>query len=186
MDSKGFRLKSEPDLVTQPSRFVLNQETMREIEATKTVPAPDNRFRAYAAPMSDGRLVTDYRDKCVTRAPPGTQYAVKEWTVRNTGEIIDISRRRQVQATGQALGVAATELPPATYQSCDQNTCTIQPSGYAGGVGIERTDKAPALFGTFTYAPDYELRARNKEFTSLNRISEYGRNTAMRWANLYQ
>ncbi len=186
MDSKGFRLKSEPDLVTQPSRTIVKQETMREIEATKTVPAPDNRFRAYAAPMADGRLVTDYRDKCVTRAPPGTQFAVKEWTVRNTDEIINISRRRQVQATGQALGVAATELPPATYQSCDTNTCTIQPSGYAGGIGIERTDKAPALFGTFTFPADYELRARNKEFTSLNRISEYGRNTPMRWSNLYQ
>jgi hypothetical protein len=136
--------------------------------------------------MADGRLVTDYRDKCVTRAPPGTQFAVKEWTVRNTDEIINISRRRQVQATGQALGVAATELPPATYQSCDTNTCTIQPSGYAGGIGIERTDKAPALFGTFTFPPDYELKARNKEFTSLNRISEYGRNTPMRWSNLYQ
>jgi hypothetical protein len=186
MDGKGFRLKSEPELVVQPSRTIVNQETMREIEATKTVPAPDNRFRAYAAPMSDGRLVTDYRDKCVTRAPPGTQFAVKGWTVNHSEEIIDISRRRQVQATGQALGVAATELPPATLQSCDTNTCSITPSGYAGGVGIERTDKAPALFGTFTYAPDYELRARNKEFTSLNRMSEYGRNTPVRWANLYQ
>jgi hypothetical protein len=186
MDSKGFRLKSEPDLVRQPSRFVLHQETMRETEATKTVPAPDNRYPAYAAPMSDGRLVTDYRDRCVTRAPPGTQFAVKGWTVHNTDEIIRISRLRQVQATGQALGVAATELPPATYQTCDTNTCTIRPSGYTGGVGIERTDKAPELFGTFTFSPDYSLRAKNKEFTNLNRVVEYGRNTPMRWANLYQ
>ena len=42
--------------------------------------------------MSDGRLVTDYRDKCVTRAPPGTQFAVKSWTIQNTDEIIRLSR----------------------------------------------------------------------------------------------
>ena len=186
MDRKGFRLKSEPDLIYQPSRTIVKQETVREIEATKTVPAPDNRFRGYAAPMEDGRLITDYRDKCVTRAPPGTQFAVKNWTIHNTNDIINISRLRQVQATGQSLGAAATELPPATFQSCDTNTCSIRSSGYSGGIGIERTDKAPPLFGTFTFLPDYDTKTRNKEFTGLNRISEYGRNTAMRWANLYQ
>ena len=91
MDRQGFRLASTPDLVRQPPRAMVRQETTREINATKTTPAPDNRFRAYAAPMADGRLVTDYRDKCVTRAPPGTQFAVKEWTVKNTDEIIHIS-----------------------------------------------------------------------------------------------
>jgi hypothetical protein len=186
MDSKGFRIKGEPDLVRQPNRLVVKEETMREIEATKTIPAPDNRFRAYAALLEDGRLVTDYRDKCVTRAPPGTQFAVKNWTVHNTDEIIRISRLRQVQNTGQALGAAATEMPPSLYQSCTTNSCSIYGSGYPNGVGIERTDKAPALFGTFTFPPSEETLEKNKNYISLNKTIEYGRNTPGRWIHLYQ
>jgi hypothetical protein len=186
MDRKGFRLRGEPDLVRQPSRTIVNQETMREIEATKTVPAPDNRFRAYAAPMADGRLVTDYRDRCVTRAPPGTQFSVKNWTVHNTDKIIDISRERQVQSTGQSLGLANTVPPPAVLQSCTTQRCSINPTDYPGGLGIERTDKAPPLFGTFTFPPDADTLARNKTFTALNKTIEYGRNTPTRWGHLYQ
>lgn len=186
MDSKGFRIRSEPDLVVQPGRTIVNQETTREFEATKTVPAPDSRFRAYAAPMADGRLVTDYRDKCVTRAPPGTQFAVKEWTVKNTDEIIRLSRDRQVQSTGQAMGSAPTELPPAVLQKCSPTGCDIYGSGYTGGLGIERTDKAPPLFGTFTFAPDAATLSRNRNFTALNTTVEYGRNTPTRWSHLYQ
>jgi hypothetical protein len=186
MDRKGFRIRSEPDLVIQPSRTIVQQETMREIDATKTVAAPDARFRAYAAPMADGRLVTDYRDRCVTRAPPGTQFSVKNWTVHNTDEIINISRDRQVQNTGQALGTANTDLPPAVIQRCTTEGCSIQPSDYQNGLGIERVDVAPPLFGTFTYPPDMNTLARNKNFTALNRTIAYGRNTPMRWGNLYQ
>lgn len=186
MDRKGFRYASEPDLVRQPSRTIVNQEVTREIEATKTVPAPDSRFRAYAAPLSDGRLVTDYRDKCVTRAPPGTQYSVKGWTVKNTDELIRISRDRQVQMTGQALGTAETELAPALIQQCTPSGCSIQSTGYMGGIGIERHDAAPELFGTFDFPPNPITIANNKEFTQLNGRIEYGRNTWQRWNHLYQ
>lgn len=186
MDRKGFRLASEPDLVHQPSYYTVRQETTREIDATKTVPAPDNRFRAYAAMLEDGRLVTDYRDKCVTRAPPGTQFAVKQWTVHNTDEIIKISRDRQVQNTGQALGTAQTELPAAVYQTCGPERCDIYLSGQPGGIGIERTDKAPPLFGTFDFPPTPTTLSRNKEFTALNTTVEFGRNTPARWTHLYQ
>ena len=186
MDSKGFRIRGEPDLVHQPTSYVVREETQREIDSTKTVAAVDNRFRAYAGPMADGRLVTDYRDKCVTRAPPGTQFAVKQFTVHNTDEIIQVSRDRQVQNTGQALGTAATELPPNLLQQCTPSGCDIFRSKYQGGVGIERTDKAPALFGTFTYPPSYATLKRNKNYTQLNQQIEYGRNTWSRWAHLYQ
>jgi hypothetical protein len=186
MDRKGFRIASEPELVYQPSRKIVQQETMREFEATKTIPAPDARFSAYAAPMSDGRLVTDYRDKCVTRAPPGTQFSVKNWIVHNTDEVIRLSRDRQVQLTGQALGTAATELPPAQYQGCTPERCEIRPSGYSDGIGIERTDKAPELFGTFTFQPTAETLSKDQEHTQLNRSIQYGRNTPARWTHLYQ
>ena len=186
MDRKGFRLKSEPDLVIQPPRTIVNQEVTREIDATKTVPAPDSRFRAYAAPMADGRLVTDYRDKCVTRAPPGTQYSVKGWTVHNTDEIIQISRDRQVQNTGMALGTAQTELPAAMYQQCTTTGCEIYGSGAYGGLGIERKEPVPELFGTFDFTPNAATLANNRTFTALNKTVEYGRNTPGRWHNLYQ
>jgi hypothetical protein len=186
MDRKGFRIASEPELVIQPSRKVVRQETMREFEATKTIPAPDARFTAYAAPMSDGRLVTDYRDRCVTRAPPGTQFSVKNWIIHNTDEVIRLSRDRQVQLTGQALGTANTELPPALYQGCTPERCDIRASGYADGLGIERTDKAPPLFGTFSFPPTESTLSKNHEKISLNRTIEYGRNTPTRWSHLYQ
>jgi hypothetical protein len=186
MDSRGFRRRATPDLVRQPSRVLVDQETQREIDATKTIPAPDSRFHAYAAPMEDGRLVTDYRDRCVTRAPPGTQFAVKNWTVHNTDDIIRISRQRQVQSTGQALGTAATELPPAQLQTCSPESCMIRPSNYTNGLGIERTDKAPPLFGTFTFPPSAVTRANNTTSVELNSVVEYGRNTPSRWSNLYQ
>lgn len=186
MDRQGFRLASTPDLVRQPPRAMVRQETTREINATKTTPAPDNRFRAYAAPMADGRLVTDYRDKCTTRAPPGENYAVKQWTVHNTDSIIKISRDRQVQSTGQSLGTANTEIPPAVIQDCDVNRCHIDATAYPAGLGIERLDPAPPLFGTFSFPPTEATLARNKNFTALNRQVAYGRNTPSRWTHLYQ
>lgn len=186
MDRKGFRIASEPDLVIQPPRNEVKQETMREIEATKTTPVHDSRFRGYAAPMEDGRLITDYRQRCVTRAPPGTQFAVKEWLIRNTDKVIQISRDRQVQSTGHALGVANTDLPAAMYQHCSPSGCQFTESGYRDGIGLERMEKVPELFGTFTFPPNMETIARDRDFTSLNSRIEYGRNTWSRWSHLYQ
>lgn len=187
MDSKGFRIKGEPDVVVQPSWRRVQQETTREINATKTCSAPDNRFRAYAAPLADGRLVTDYRQACVTRAPPGEQFAVKSWTVHNTDEIIRVTRSRQVQDTGHSLGTADTEAPAAVYQSCNQYGCEIYGSGYGSqGVGIERVDKAPPLFGTFSFEPSQKTLNRNVNYTALNKKVEFGRNTASRDRHLYQ
>jgi hypothetical protein len=186
MDSKGFRLKSEPDLVVQPSRSRTQQEVTRETDAQKTCAAPDNRFRAYAAPLEDGRLVTDYRQACTTRAPPGQQFATKQWIVQNTDEVIRISRERQVQDTGHALGTAPTEAPALTYQQCAPTGCEFFGSGHPYGIGLERTDKCPPLFGTFTFPPNPNTIARDREFTALNSRVEYGRNTPSRFAHLYQ
>ena len=183
MDSLGFRLPQYP---SQPAYSVVKQETTREINATKTIPAHDNRYEAYAAPLEDGRLVTDYRQACVTRAPPGTQFAVKQWTVHNAERIANISMKRQAENTGHVLGLANTTPPPAQYQSCDPTGCSILSSGQPGGLGIERGDsKAPPLFGTFTFEPTAEVLASNKTHLDLNREYGGGRNTPARWSNLY-
>jgi hypothetical protein len=186
MDRQGFRLKGEPDVVQQPTRYRVKQETQREIDATKTCTAPDNRFRGYAAMLEDGRLLTDYRQSCVTRAPPGEQFAVKNWMVHNTDEILRITRDRQVQNTGHALGTAETEVPGAFFQQCTPYGCEFYPSGATGGIGLERSERTPDLFGTFDFKPNMNTRRRNQEFTSLNNVVEYGRNTPLRWKNLYQ
>jgi len=186
MDSKGFRLKGEPDLTVQPSWFTVKKETQREIDATKTVNAPDSRYSAYAAPLEDGRLVTDYRQSCVTRAPPGQQFATKNWTVHNADDIINISRSRQAQTTGQALGTANTEVPPSILQKCTPTECEFYGSGMVMGIGIERKEGVPQLFGTFTVNPTAVTLAGNVKHIDLNTTIEYGRNTPSRWWNLYQ
>jgi hypothetical protein len=185
MDSKGFRIKGNPDFVRQPPYWLMENEVERVLQGTESFPSPDSRFSAYAAPMADGRLVTDYRQRCVTRAPPGTQFATKQWTIHNTDEIARLSRFRQVQNTGQALGTANTELPPKVLQSCTPYECKMT-AGSDIGIGIERTDKAPPLFGTFTFPPDAATLASNKTHTQLNQRIEYGRNTPGRWVHLYQ
>ena len=186
MDTNGFRLKGEPDLTVQPSWYKVRKETEREIEATKTVNAPDSRYSAYAAPLEDGRLVTDYRQSCVTRASPGEQFATKNWTVHNADDIIRISRSRQVQTTGHSLGTAKTEVAPAIIQRCGTTGCEFIGSGMVMGLGIEREDIAPQLFGTFTVNPTATTSAANVKHIDLNTTVEYGRNTPTRWMNIYQ
>jgi len=186
MDRKGFLLRSEPDLVVHPSRTIVNQEVTREIDATKTVPPTDSRYPAYAGVMEDGHFITDYRQACVGRAPPGTQYSVKEWTVANTDEIIRISRKRQAQSTGHVFGTANTEAPPVEIQQCSTDSCIIRPTFSQFGIGLERVDKAPPLFGTFQFGPEPMTASKNIQLTDLNKEIRYGRNTPTRWVNLYQ
>ena len=184
MDNQGFRLPQYP---TQPSQQFVKKEGQREVDAQtlKTYPAPDNRYNAYAAKMEDAHYITDYRQSCVSRAPPGSQFAVKQWTIHNSDEIIHISRKRQAEQTGQVFGSASTDLGPAQYQSCTTNSCSIARSGLINGIGIERTDKSPALFGTFQFTPTMDVLNNNTTNLELNREMNGGRNTPSRWSALY-
>jgi hypothetical protein len=184
MDSKGFRLNEHAEAIFQPSWRQVKQETTRETEATKTIPVSDSRYLAYSAPMEDGRHVTDYRQACVTRSPPGTQYAVKEWTIKNADKIIDISRSRQVQNTGHAIGGTDTSISPQSYQQCTPVKCNFY-AGVPDGIGIERVEPTPELFGTFIFSPDLNTMYMNTKNIELTHKNEYGRNTSHRWNNLY-
>jgi len=181
MDSAGFRI---PQLPKQPKYQTVKKETDREINSTKTYPAPDNRYQDYAAISEDGNFITDYRQACVTRAPPGQQFAVKQWTVHNAEQIAQISRRRQAESTGHVYGTANTELPGKLYQQCTVESCSITPANYTSGVGIERLDKAPPLFGTFTFKPQVRINS-NHNHISLNKEFAGGANTPSRWSMLY-
>jgi len=184
MDNQGFRIPQYP---VQPSNSFVKKEGKREVnaQAQKTQPAPDNRYNAYAAMMEDAHYITDYRPNCVSRAPPGSQFAVKQWTIHNSDEIMNISRKRQAEQTGQVLGSANTELGPAQYQSCTTNSCSIVRSGLPNGIGIERMDKTPSLFGTFQFTPTHEVLQNNVNKLELNREINGGRNTPSRWTVLY-
>lgn len=182
MDPLGFRIAQKP---WQPPPQQIKQETDREIQATKTVPAPDARYPAFAAPMEDGRLVTDYRQACVTRAPPGSQFGVKQWTVHNADEIMRISRERQAETTGHVLGTASTEVPFFEVQSCSPDQCSMLPTTQPGGIGITRIEPVPELFGTFMFEPTLAALRANHNKLDLNKEVLYGRNTASRWTHLY-
>lgn len=183
MDSKGFRLNEHSQIIHQPSTKKIRNETIREIDATKTDSRSDNRYWAYAAMMEDGRHITDYRQACVTRASPGQQFAVKQWTVHNADEIIHITRRRQAQNTGQSIGSADTKMPAVAYQECNTDKCVMYKS-LLNGTGLERTDTTPYLFGTFTFTPDMATQKDNTKHIELTKLNEYGRNTSRRWDKL--
>jgi hypothetical protein len=56
--------------------------------------------------------------------------------------------------------------------------------GSSDGVGLERIEPTPHLFGTFSFAPDMNIKSKNTKQISLTNYNEYGRNTSMRWKNM--
>jgi hypothetical protein len=62
--------------------------------------------------MSDGRLVTSYRNHCSQNIPTGKQFATKEWFTNNATELIAITRKRAAEQVGAIYGVDTTVVPP--------------------------------------------------------------------------
>jgi DNA-binding transcriptional MocR family regulator len=104
MDSKLFRLPTSPNyygpLESAPPVDV------REIAANQQAPAPDSRFPGWAAPMSDGRLVTNYDPHCASNIPAGKQFPTKAWMQKNSDSIIELSRK----AIAKVLNCNAQEI----------------------------------------------------------------------------
>lgn len=145
----------------------------------KTMPTPDSRYPDYAAPMADGRLVTDYRPNCSTRAPYGHQNATKVWLVENADEVVRVARMRQAEYTGAIYGAQFRGPPPAAVQTCSVYGCSYS-EGSPKGLGVERANSvAPELPGTFDPRPFYGALQRPTQHTGLNRRNEGGRNGAL-------
>lgn len=144
----------------------------------ETSPARDTRYPAYAAAMSDGRLVTDYRPQCTKNVRAGHQFYTKHWMIQHASQMMEESRRRQVEWTGATLPMANTVPPPAAVVHSTPFSSELQPTYAPLGLGVERADaRAPPLFGTFQYEPTLsELRANRKE-TQLTTYMEGGRNS---------
>lgn len=154
MDSKFFRLPTKPNYyesVTNAQSECVAKKTI--VSERDTVPSRDSRFPGFAAPMEDGRLVTDYRPHCNENIPAGLQYATKEWVQENTDGIIEVSRARQARITGAIYGTDPTTTPPPVgVVQCKPTECYVAYTEAADGIGIERPyDKAPELFGTFVF-----------------------------------
>ncbi len=140
--------------------------------------APDNRYPAYAALMSDGRLVTDYRSKCEKNVPVGKQFATHQFMVNNADQLIAESRRRQAIWNGALFGLAATQPMPADVQACTADGCTVRQTRARHGIGLERqSEGVPMLFGTYEIEPTLTEQLADTRKVGLTTRFEGGRNS---------
>lgn len=156
-NKKGFRYASEPNYYKyEPSTMdLIRQANKQQIGGAKgTEPARDNRYPAFAAPMADGRLATDYRTHCYENIRVGLQYDTKQFMVHNAERIMDISRRRQQEWSGGSLPILDLAPPPENIGIPTPDTIEMIDTNAVGGLGLVRANEAaPPLFGTFLYAP---------------------------------
>jgi hypothetical protein len=128
--------------------------------------------------MEDARLVTDYRPQCTKNIRPAAQFNTKLWLINHANEVIDESRKRQVEWTGASLAMANTVPPPADIVHSNVFYSEVNPSGLKGGIGVERANvPCPMLFGTFTYEPTMAEIRNNRKNISLTTYYEGGRNS---------
>ena len=84
MDSEGYRKPQSPWFFTQPDTYAVDQQARRAtVPKVNTEPTRDSRYPGWAATMSDGRLVTDYRSRCEVNIPTGMQFATKKFLQKN-------------------------------------------------------------------------------------------------------
>ncbi len=176
MDSRFFRKATDPNFYENtPGNWNAHRTAYKTVVSERnTFPSPDSRFPGYAAPMQDGRLLTDYRPQCNKNVPVGSQYGVKEWMQKNTPSIINVSRTRQATMAGAIYGTDTTVVPPPVgIAKCTKTDCGYS-EGSPYGIGIERLDKAPELFGTFEFTGGSAAPPKHTQRTT---HFEAGRNT---------
>jgi hypothetical protein len=175
MDVNGFRDPQSPWLFANTnSRIIESRVKANEAPSRDTYPTPDNRFPSWAAPMSDGRIATDYRPKCSKNIPAGQQFATRGWMQRNADELMMLSRKRQAELAGAGQSYdPRIEAPPTAYVKCDAVEC-----GYTEvnprGIGVERNEHVPDLFGTYAASSSYWGK---QDKPTMTMIEEGGRNT---------
>jgi len=145
-----------------------------DLPGKRTIPLEDYRYPGFALPMEDGRLVTDYRSKCEYNVTP-SQYgnSLRAWSQHNADAIIQTSRHRQADIAGAYYRSANTVIPAKQEQRCNAFDCVFSVTGIKDGIGIERDERVPFLFGTF--AKENQEAPPKRIF--LTDIYEGGRNT---------
>jgi hypothetical protein len=152
MDAKLFRLPTKPNYYA-----AIATANPFEVDAkgkAAQAPASDPRFPGWAGQMSDGRLVTDYRNHCSRNVPAGRQFATKEWMTKNAEELIRVSRQRQAEQAGAVFKFDSSVVPPPEQVvECTPSDCTRTVTQAPGGIGTERAGApCPFLFGTWDAA----------------------------------
>ena len=175
-----FTKDTYPNLFTHPS-FGTEYRGAREAALAPSrdlAPAPDSRYPAFAATLNDGRLVTDYRPQCSKNIRVGQQFYTKKWMIGHGEELMEESRRRQVESTGAALPMANTIPPPAAVVHSTPFYSEVNPTYLLGGLGVERANaKAPPMFGSFTYSPTISGMQNNRKNIAGTTRYEGGRNS---------
>lgn len=176
MDAKLFRLPTKPNFYTEIA--TANPFDADQRQKYSQIPTHDSRYPGWAAPMADGRLVTNYQNHCSRNVPAGHQYATKEWMTKSAADIISINRKRYAQQTGAIFSFDRSVVPPAAMKvRCGPDNCERIVTGAPGGIGTEREGcQAPELFGTWDAAADGWMPAPQANIGLTHRY-EGGRNT---------
>lgn len=176
MDINGFREAQSPWFFSQPPEVLVEARASRAAGVKKggQPPTQDNRFPGWAAPMEDGRLATDYRAHCEVNIPTGAQFASRKFMISNAERLIHASRLRQAEQAGAGLPFdSVTVMPRVANVRCSPAECRVVPR-VPEGVGIDRVEPVPELFGTFAPSrPSWGTPAR----PALTTQYEGGRNT---------
>jgi len=176
----GFSKPTSPNYYHPPAFGTeYRAATKAVLEPVKdAIPARDNRYPSFAAPLEDGRLVTDYRPQCTKNIRAGQQFYTKQWMIQHSVDLIDESRKRQVEWSGASLPMANTEPPAAAIVYSTPFNSEIHPTYLHNGIGVERADcPAPPLFGTFSYEPTIKELQNNRKNIALTTRYEGGRNS---------
>ena len=177
LDQPGFTKDTRPNLFNNLS-FGTEYKGVRKAVMKDIYPARDSRYPAYAAPLDDARFVTDYRPKCSKNIPAGDQYNTKLWMINHATDLMEESRKRQVEWTGTSLAMANTVPPPASIVSSTPFYSESHETGLKDGIGVERANTpAPMLFGTFQYEPTMSEIQNNRKNIGLTSYYEGGRNS---------
>lgn len=174
MDSQMFRKQTSPNLMPKYNPVAVKKAVARMEAPTKaTYPIEDPRYPTHASIMEDGRLVTDYKSHCATNGgDPRYGNSVRGFLQHNADALIQVSRKRQADRVGAQYMMANTVVEPKLIQTCNEYECSMSRVS-KGGLGLERSEPVPELFGTFSDARKV-APAPNVRLTT---VFEGGRNT---------
>ena len=143
-----FRLTTKPNFYQPVQRS--HPVDIRTMAVNQNVPAPDSRFPGWPARMEDARLVTNYQPHCESNVPAGKQYPTVRWMQRNGDKIIEMDRTLTARRMGANYPLDPTVVPPPNSTiSCTRSACFFEETEFTNGIGTERRERVPELFGTY-------------------------------------
>ena len=173
MDSQMFRKETSPNLMPRSNQAAVRKTVAKMEQAKATYPIEDPRYPKHASIMEDGRFITDYKSHCATNGgDPRYGNSVRGFLQHNADALIQVSRKRQADRVGAQYQMANTVVEPKLIQKCDEYECTMSRVS-KGGLGLERSEPVPELFGTFSQ-PTKVTPSPNVRLTT---VFEGGRNT---------